>query len=134
MDAVSFLPILAAALASMVIGYVWYDPHVFGAVWMRLLNVTPEMAEKAKRRRQLYTLLALLASMVVAYVMNYFGIAWGVYTLSGGAELGLWCWVGFVAPTFLSQVLWEQKQLQLFYISALYWLVSFVAMGMILTL
>lgn len=118
----------------MIIGYVWFDPHVFGTRWMRLLNVTPEMADKAKRRRALYTIIALFASMLIAYVMNYFGIAWGVRDLVGGIELGFWCWVGFVAPTFVSQVLWEQKPLPLFLISASYWLASLVVMGAILAL
>lgn len=134
MSEVTFWPILAAGLASMIVGYVWYDPHVFGSMWMRLLNVTPEMADLAKRRRSLYTVVALLASMLIAYVMNYFGIAWGVIDIAGGAVLGFWCWVGFVVPTFVSQVLWEQKQFKLFLISASYWLVSLVVMGMILTL
>jgi hypothetical protein len=131
---VTFWPILAAGLASMLIGYIWYHPRVFGGLWMKYLNVTPEMAERAARRRRLYTVLALLSSMIIAYVMNYFGIAWGVFSWLDGIELGFWCWVGFVAPTLLAQVFWEEKRFALFLISVLYWLVSFIVMGIILTL
>jgi hypothetical protein len=134
MTAVSIWPIVAAALASMLIGYVWFHPRVFGALWMRLINVTPEMAARAMRERQRSTVVALVASMVIAYVMNYFGIAWGVYNVVGGVELGFWCWIGFVAPTLLTQVTWEQRPFSLYLISALYWLASFIAMGVILTL
>lgn len=134
MTAVSIWPIVAAALASMLIGYVWFHPRVFGALWMRLINVTPEMAARAMRERQRSTVVALVASMVIAYVMNYFGIAWGVYNVVGGVELGFWCWIGFVAPTLLTQVTWEQRPFSLYIISALYWLASFIAMGVILTL
>lgn len=131
---VTFWPILAAGVASVLIGWVWYHPKVFGAAWMRLANVTPEMAERGKERMPFYVIFALLASMLVAYVMNYFGIAWGVYDWIGAIELGFWCWLGFVAPTMLGMVLWEQKPFRLYLINALYWLVAFVAMALILQL
>ncbi len=76
----------------------------------------------------------LLASMLTAYVMNYFGIAWGVFDVIGAIELGFWCWIGFVATTMLSTVLWEQKSFKLYLINAGYSLVSFIAMATILLL
>jgi len=79
---------------------------------MRLVNVTPEMAERGKRRMATSVAVAFLASTVVAYVMNYFGIAWGVYDLLGAVELGFWCWAGFTAPTMLGAVLWEQRPIR----------------------
>src|SRR4051812_1160738 len=109
MTDVSFFPILAAGIASVLIGWTWYHPKVFGAMWMRMCNITPEMAERAKKRMPLTALVALLASMIVAYVMNYFGIAWGVYDVPGALQLGFWTWAGFTAPTMLGMVLWEQK-------------------------
>ncbi len=76
MDEVTFLPILIAALVSLLLGYFWYHPQVFGGIWMRLSHITPESVEAGKKRMWLMAPLALGASMVVAYVMNYFGIAW----------------------------------------------------------
>ena len=107
-------------------------PRVFGSAWMRRSNITPEMAERGKKRMPLYAFLAFLASMLAAYVMNYFGIAWGVYDWIGAIELGIWSWIGFVAPAMLGQVLWEQKPFLLYLINAGYWLVSFVAMAIVL--
>ena len=129
---VTFFPILAAGIVSAVIGFVWYHPRVFGSAWMRMSNITPEMAERGKKRMPLYAFLAFLASMLAAYVMNYFGIAWGVYDWIGAIELGIWSWIGFVAPAMLGQVLWEQKPFLLYLINAGYWLVSFVAMAIVL--
>jgi len=131
---VTFLPILAAGIASMVIGFIWFHPKVFGGAWMRLANVSPEAAERGKRRMPIMAFFGLLASMLVAYVMNYFGIAWGVYDWIGALELGFWCWAGFVAPTMVGMVLWEQKSLKLYFITSIYWLVSFMVMGVILLL
>jgi hypothetical protein len=132
MTEVTFWPILAAGIVSTLIGWVWYSPKVFGGAWMRLTNLTPEMVEKGKKRMPLMALVALLGSMLAAYVMSYFGIAWGVYDWIGAIELGFWCWIGFVAPAMLGQVLWDQKPVRLYLINSLFWLVSFIVMAIIL--
>ena len=129
---VAFLPILFAGVVSVVIGFVWYHPKVFGSAWVRLTNLSPEAVEKGKKRMPLMAFFGLVASMLAAYVMNYFGVAWGVYDVIGAIELGFWCWIGFVAPTMLGIVLWEQKSFKLYLINVLYWLVSFIAMAIVL--
>ena len=131
---VAFIRILFAGVASLVIGFVWYHPKVFGVPWTRMTNLSPEMVERGKKRMPVMAFFGFMASMLAAYVMNYFGIAWGVYDVIGAIELGFWCWLGFVAPTMLGMVLWEQKPFALYLINALYWLVSFVAMAVVLIL
>lgn len=131
---VSFFSILFASVVSVGIGFVWYHPRVFGGMWMRLTNLSPEQVERGKKRMPLMAFLGLMASMLVAYVMNYFGIAWAVFDVIGAIELGFWSWIGFVAPTMLGMVLWEQKSFKLYAINVLYWLVSFIAMAVILVL
>ncbi|MBI4088378.1 DUF1761 domain-containing protein [Candidatus Kaiserbacteria bacterium] len=131
---VTFIPILAAGIASTLLGMAWYHPKVFGAAWMRMSNITPEMAEKGKRRMPLLALVGLAAAMLVAWVMNYIGILLGVYDIVGAVVLGFWCWIGFVAPTMLGMVLWEQKPFRLYMINSAYWLTSFVVMAIILLL
>lgn len=129
---VTFWPILAAGVWSMVFGYIWFHPKVFGTAWMRLANISPEAAEKGKKRMPYMTALGLLASMLAAYVMAYFGIAWGVYDWIGAMELGFWCWAGFVAPAMLGMVLWEGKSFKLYLITSLYWLLDLMVIAVIL--
>jgi len=129
---VKLLSVLLAGIAPVVIGFIWYHPSVFGSAWMRMVGVTPEMAERGKKKMPLMAALAILASMLAAYVMNHFGIAWGVFDVIGAIELGFWCWLGFVVPTMLGTVLWEQKSFKLYLINVMFWLVAFVAMAIIL--
>ena len=131
---VTFLPVLFAGITSVVIVFVWYHPRVFGSMWMQLANLTPESVEKGKRLMPIMAFFGLLASMLTAYVMNYFAIAWVVYDVIGAIELGFWCWAGFVATTMLGTVLWEQKSFKLYLINASYSLVSFIAMAIVLLL
>jgi hypothetical protein len=132
MTQIVFLPILAAGIANIVVGAVWYHPRVFGGLWMRLINATPNMVERGKKNMSLHVVTAFFAGMVVAYVMNYFGIAWGVTGWFGAVQLACVCWIGFVAPTFLGMVIWEQKPMALYFISAGYWLVAFIVMALVL--
>ncbi len=134
MTEVTFWPILAAGIAAVVIGFIWYLPAVFGTAWARMVNMTPEMQAAGKKKMPLMAVGGLLSAMVVAYVMNYFGIAWGVYDWIGALELGFWCWVGFMAPALLGSVLWEQKPFKLYLINSLYWLVTLMVMSLILLL
>ena len=134
MTEVTFWPIVASAFSSVVLAFIWYHPQLFGNAWMRMSNITPELAERGKKRMPLTVIFAFIASMLVAYVMSYFAIAWGVYDWVGALELGFWCWVGFTAPPMLGQVLWEQKPVKLYLINALYWLVTFMVMAVVLVI
>lgn len=129
---IDFLAVLIAALSSVVLAFLWYHPKVFGSAWMRLAGITPELAERGKRRMPLMMALALVSNLIVAYVMSYFSIAWGVFDWIGAVELGFWCWLGFAAPPMLGQVLWEQKSFKFYLINAIFWLVSFIVMALIL--
>ena len=132
MTTVTFLPILAAGVVSVLIGWIWYHPKVFGGAWMRMLNMTPEMVERGRRRMPLKAFIGLLAAMLIAWVMNYVGILLGVFDWVGVAELGFWCWIGFTAPPMLGMVLWEQKPVRYYLIVSLYWLVAFLAIAGVL--
>jgi hypothetical protein len=132
MSSVAFIPVFLAGLIPVIVGWIWYHPRVFGGAWMRMTGVTPEMAERGRKRMWITSLIGLLAGMLVAYVMDYFGIAWSVYDWGGALQLGFWCWAGFAAPVMLGSVLWDQRPVRLYLINAFYWLVVFMLMAQVL--
>lgn len=129
---VTLIPVLAAALASVVFAFIWYHDMVFGKTFKQSLNLTPEQTARGMKRMPLMSFFAFLASIVAAYVLNYFGIAWGVYDWVGAIELGIWVWLGFVAPAMLGMVLWEMKSFKYFLVVSGYWLFAFVLMAVVL--
>ena len=131
---VTFWPILAAGIANVVLGMIWYHPKVFGGVFMKYNPMTPEQAARGTKLIPVMAFIAFLAAMVVAYVMNHFGIAWNVFDWIGAIELAFWCWVGFVAPTMLGMVLWERKPFRYYAVVSGFWLVSFIMMAVILVI
>lgn len=131
---VTFLPILIAAVVSVVIAFIWYHDKVFGKTFGRYMNLTPEEKARGMKRMPLHTFIAFLSNVVAAYVLNYFGIAWGVYDWVGAVELGIWVWLGFAMPPMLGMVLWEMKPWRYYFVVAGYWLVTFIAMALVLVL
>ncbi|MDO8561505.1 MAG: DUF1761 domain-containing protein [bacterium] len=149
----TILRILFAGLISLIIGVAWYHPRTLGTLWIRYSGITPEDAERGrgvlwirypgitpesvergKKRIYLTALIALLASMLAAYALNMFGIAVGIFDMAGAVKLAALSWAGLVAPALLGSVLWEQRSIFYYLINALYWLVSLIAMSIVLVL
>jgi hypothetical protein len=131
---INWWAIVAVAVANMIIGTVWYHPKVFGGAWMRLVGITSDMTAAAKRRMPAMMGIAFLSSVIMAYVLAHFAIAWAVFDVISAIELGFWVWLGFVATTQISVVLWEMKPWKLFFINTGYSFVSFITAAVVLFL
>lgn len=130
---VSLLAVLVAAIASMIIGSIWYSPLLFGDVWMKLAKLK---FPKDKKKQQSMMLKAygmgLLVSLVTAYVFGHFILLTEATTAAEGAEIGFWVWLGFIATTQLGAVIWEQRSVKLFLIGSSNMLATALVMGIIL--
>ncbi len=64
----NFLAILAATLVTLPIGFIWYNPKVFGTIWM---NETGMTEEKAKGANMLKVFgLTILFSFMIAFILH----------------------------------------------------------------
>jgi hypothetical protein len=126
------LRIIAAALATLIIGFLWYHPRVFGTLWMRLVNLSPEMVERGRRRSFLFMSLAFVCACATAYAFALFSHAASTASFSGALFLPLFAWLGFVVPTSLMETAWEERPWQLFAVNASYWLVTLVVVSLII--
>jgi len=112
---VNYWAVLLAAIVSMVIGFLWYSPWLFGKTWMKLSGLTDQKlkAMKQKGMTTAYVLMfigSLVSSLILAYIIAYAEVT----TVLGGAAIGLMTWLGFVATTSLGMVLWEGKPVGLY--------------------
>lgn len=129
---INYLAVLVAGIANMVIGFLWYGP-VFGKVWISLAGFTEEKMKEAKEKGMMKSyVVALLGSLVTAYVLAHFALRWGATGVGGAFELAFWIWLGFIVTTLLSSVLWEGKPVKLYLLNVFYYLVSFFVMAVIL--
>ena len=120
--------VLAAGVASLLLGGLWYSPALFGNAWQRASGITEEKARAANMG-------AVLAS---ALVLSLIGAAVFALLLGPQPELGFaigacfsagLCWV---AGSFGINYLFEQRPLRLFLINGGYHTLQYTLIGVIL--
>ena len=130
MPEINYLAILASALASFLLGGIWYSPVLFSRVWQREAGVTDEQLKNANMAKIFG--LAFVCCLIAAFVFAMFlgprpSLALG---LGAGFSAGL-CWVG---SSFGINYLFERKSLKLFLINGGYHTLQFTLIGLILSL
>ena len=126
-DDMSLMAIIAAAVAGMFLGAVWYSPAVFGDEWLKALDKSrdqlgppgPAMAG------------GMIASLVTAVAMEFLVTAAGADNFLAGMGLGLVVGLGVVAMTMLSDSLFSGWSWRLYFIQTGYRVLSIVVMGAI---
>ncbi len=130
---INYWAVLAAAVASFIIGGLWYSPVLFGNAWMKSGGITKKTMETAhKKGLGKNYFIAFLGGLLTAYILAHFAKYLTAQTFSEGMIAGFWIWLGFVVPILLGSVLWEGKSFRFYMINALYYLVSLEVMGGIL--
>lgn len=131
---INYVAVVAAAVASIAIGFGWYSMSVFGKQWMKLSGLTHEVLEKSKKDMGPKYGIMILSSLVTAGVLAVLVKFAGSQAAVGGAKVGALAWLGFVATVGLNSFIFENKPFQLYLINVTYQLVSLVVMGAILAI
>ena len=126
---VNWIGVVLAALAGFVVGGIWYGP-VMGKKWMGAVGLTEEQIKQGNMGA-IYGgafVFSLLASWTLAHTFASYGtefsVAVKVMTSFGVA-------LGFIVPAIGTNYLFSQKSKSLFFIDAAYWLLFYIAMGLV---
>lgn len=129
---VNWLAVLLAALAGFLIGGIWYGP-IMGKKWMGAVGLSEEQIRQGNMAL-IYGgafLFSVLASWTLAHTFQSYAEI--------GAELSVFAKVmtafgvalGFIVPAIGTNYLFSQKTKTLFFIDAAYWLLFYIAMGLV---
>jgi len=77
---INFLALIAAALSTLVVGFIWYNPKVFGTVWMREMGLTEE-SMKGANMLKIFTMSIIYALMMTMILQTLVIHQWGVMGL-----------------------------------------------------
>ncbi len=147
--------ILAATLVTLVVGFIWYNPKVFGTIWMRETGMTEEKAKQSNMLKVfaltiIYSfMMAFLLPALVNHQMGALGLFNGDFNDPGYVDLMKThgdvfrtfkhgALHGFIAGVFLAlpitaiNALFEQKSWKYILVNAGYWIVSMTIMGAII--
>ncbi|HAU67087.1 MAG TPA: DUF1761 domain-containing protein [Gammaproteobacteria bacterium] len=126
---VNWIAVVAAALTGFMVGGIWYGP-IMGKKWMGAVGLSEEQIKNGNMGLIYGGAFAfsLLASWTLAHTFTSYAIDLGfqakVMTAFGVA-------LGFVVPAIGTNYLFSQKSKALFFIDATYWLLFYIAMGVV---
>ena len=124
----NILAIVGVTVLHFVIGMLWYSPLVFGKLWMRSLGKTKKDMKKSGPAMIIH----VVASLILVAVLAYFVSLGQATTAVDGATIGFWIWLGFIATTSLATYMFENRNMNLYYIYMFYQLIALVFGGAIL--
>jgi hypothetical protein len=130
MSDINIWAVLAAALATFLIGGLWYSPLLFAKVWQREAGLSDERLRNGNAG--VIFGLAFLLSVIAAFVFAMFLGARPAFAFATGA--GFAAGLAWVAASLGIIYLFERRSLKLFLINGGYVTLSFTAIGAILGL
>lgn len=126
----NLLAILIAAATGFLIGGVWYGP-LFGKAWMAENGFTEEQLKRANMVK-IYGLtfaFSVLSAVFLGHLLAFFDTnPRSTLMISAGIA------VGYIIPAIGTNYLFGRKSGRLFAIDAGYWLVFYLAMGVVFLL
>ena len=149
--------VLASTLVTLLVGFVWYNPKVFGTIWMKETGMTEEKARQSSMLKVFG--LTILCSFMLAFLMpvlvihqfgalgmiggdvkqalpsyaafmNDYGMKFR--TFKHGALHGFMSGVLLALPLVGTNALYERRSAKYILIHGGYWIVCFTIMGGIL--
>ena len=157
MDFLNFPAILVAAVSALVVGFIWYNPKVFGNAWMNAAGLNEEQLKGGNMAK--IFILAFIFAILLAMTMMQMSIhQTGALSLVGGdASVALPSYAAFMAdygdafrtykhgalhgvlagffvalPIIGTNALFERKSGKYIFINAGYWIVTLGVMGAII--
>ena len=153
----NFIAILVAALSSFIVGFIWYNPKVFGTIWMNEIGMSNEKAKQGNMLKIFgftFIFAFLVAFMMQPITIHQFG-ALGMVggdiskalpsyqtfmadytdayrTYKHGAFHGFFTGLFLALPIVATNSLFEQKSWKYTFVTAGYWVVVLTIMGAII--
>ncbi|GIZ08896.1 DUF1761 domain-containing protein [Flavobacterium sp. UMI-01] len=151
---INFITLLVAAASTLVTGFIWYNPKVFGTIWMKESGMTEEKMKGANMA--LIFITSVFYAFLIAMVLQMLTIhQWGAVSMVGGDPStakpsfeafmadygssfrtfkhgvfhGALTGIFMALPIVGTNALYERKSWKYTLISAGYWTVSFMIMG-----
>lgn len=130
-SSINFLAVFVAALASFILGAVWYNPNLMGQIWQKELGFTDEYLQKGSMPKIFGTsfILMFLMSFGQAMLMAHSSQTFG---WSNGALHGGMIGVLFVSCSMGINYLYQRRSIKLWFIDSGYQVLFLILQGVIL--
>lgn len=157
MDLLNPIAIVVAAVSALFIGFIWYNPKVFGKAWMEAAGMTDEQI-KGGNMLKIFGLALIFAFLLATALPGIVIHQMGAFSLMGGDEAsalptyaafmadysdafrtfkhgalhGVLAGVLIALPIIGTNALFERKNAKYILINSGYWIVTLGVMGAII--
>lgn len=150
----NFLALIVAALSTLVVGFIWYNPKVFGSIWMKETGLTEESMKGANMPLMfgislLYAfLISIILQMLTIHQFGALGMIGGdatkalpsyaafmtdygtaFRTFKHGALHGFMTGLFLALPVIGTNALYERRSFKYTLVTGGFWIVCFMIMG-----
>ena len=133
-SSINWIAVVLCLVVSMVVGGVWFSPKVFFNSWWKAIGKTEKDMQDMSKGSSAGMMATwggtIVASLVQAIFMGFMTDAMGATNWSAGAMTGFWLWLGFIAPSSLTNKLFADRFPAWLYEAGNH-LVTFLVMGAI---
>ncbi|HNP33843.1 MAG TPA: DUF1761 domain-containing protein [Flavobacterium sp.] len=151
---INWIAILLAAFSTLIVGFIWYNPKVFGTVWMKEAKLTEDDIKGVNMFKMLSLtfvyafLISFVLQMVVIHQFGALGMVGGkpelakpsyaafmadygtaYRTFKHGAFHGFIMSLFMVFPLFGTSALYERRSFKYVMVTTGFWVVCFMIMG-----
>jgi hypothetical protein len=129
--AVNYLAVLAAAVASWLVGAAWYG--LLGKQWGAALGKTPEEICEPNQKMPVGAMVtSFVAELVMAAMFAGLLFHLGGPNVLRGIIAAVLCWIAFIAPTIAVNNAFQKRPVMLTVIDGGHWLAVLVVQGIVL--
>jgi hypothetical protein len=151
---INFLALLVAAFSTLVVGFIWYNPKVFGTIWMKESGMTEEKMRGGNML--MIFVVSFIYAFFISFVLQYLTIhqtgALGMVggdasiakpsyaafmtdygmafrTFKHGALHGFMAGLFLALPVIGTNALYERRSFKYTLVTGGFWIVCFMIMG-----
>lgn len=122
---IDYFAVFIAALAYFILGAIWYAPFAFGHRWSK--HEEGKIEEHKTSHLIGSYVCEFILDLIIAFVLVFFIEFSQAEDYYEGLIVAFWIWVGFIATTHFSAVLWSRKSVKSIFIHA-----GFILVGLLL--
>ena len=127
---VFYIPELIGIAASLLLGALWYSPKFLGEIWRKSHGFPQEKLKYSP----IFLAGALLVSIITVIVLSELLNLYHSHSHKTAIYLGFLFWLGFVATSHFSGVIWAKKPFKVYLIDVGYLLLMILMNALILSM
>ncbi|MFI0491442.1 DUF1761 domain-containing protein [Flavobacterium sp.] len=153
---INWIALLLAALSTLVVGFIWYNPKVFGAIWMKETGIKMEGGKPNGSEMAKLLGISLIYAFMISIILQFNVIhQFGAFSMTGGDILhakpsynafmadyidafrtfkhgafhGFLVGLLLALPMIGTNSLYEKRSFKYVLVTGGYWIVCFTIMG-----